>query len=112
MLSGEALHAMQAALPHAQKAGDANREILELVLELRDQDSDLGHAERLTVQQRIDELHAQMRRENEAAERSYEELSARHPDWVDYQLSRWRIHPVVVRNTPITFFYMCASHKR
>jgi hypothetical protein len=78
------LHAMQAALPHAQKAIDANREILELVLELRDQDSDLSHAERVTMQQRIDELHAQMRRENEAAERPYEELSARHPDWVDY----------------------------
>jgi hypothetical protein len=36
------------------------------------------------MQQRIDELHVQVRRENIAAERPYEELSARHPDWVDY----------------------------
>ena len=80
----DTLHAVQTALPHAQKASDANREILELVLELRNRDSDLSQVERAAMQQRIDELHVQVRRENIAAERPYEELSARHPDWVDY----------------------------
>ena len=75
---------MQASVPHGQKAAEANGELLELTLELRERDSELSDIERAAMHQRIDELQEQMRRERRAAERPYEELSARHPDWVDY----------------------------
>jgi hypothetical protein len=53
-------------------------------LELRERDSELSDAERRAMRQRLGELREQMRREGRAAERPYEELSARHPDWIDY----------------------------
>ena len=62
----------------------ANTEMLELIRDLRDPGSSLSEEERAAAEQRVHELHAQMRRENEAVERPYEELSARHPDWVDF----------------------------
>lgn len=76
--------AIAASLPHAQKASEAGGEILELVQALRDPHSGLSDEERAAMRRRIDELSEQRRRESQAAERPYEELSARHPDWVDY----------------------------
>jgi hypothetical protein len=58
--------------------------MLELIAELREPSSGLSEQERATMRRRIDELREQQRRENHAAERPYEELSARHPDWVDF----------------------------
>jgi hypothetical protein len=75
---------MQASLPHGQKAADANGEWLELIFELRERESQLSDAERAAIHQRLGELREQMRREGRTAERPYEELSARHPDWIDY----------------------------
>lgn len=77
-------YAIQTSVPHAQQAAEADREVLELVRELRDQRSSLSEEERAAVQRRVETLREQARREKEAAERPYEQLSARHPDWVDY----------------------------
>jgi hypothetical protein len=76
--------AVQAWAPHAQQATEAGREMLELIAELREPNSPLSEQERAAMRRRIDELREQRRRENQAAERPYEELSARHPDWVDF----------------------------
>jgi hypothetical protein len=76
--------AIQASVPHAQKATEAGSEMLELIAELREPSSRLSDEERAAMRRRIDELREQQRRENQAAERPYEELSARHPDWVDF----------------------------
>jgi hypothetical protein len=51
--------AIRASLPHAQQAAVVSRERLELIARLRDPTSPMS-------------------------ERPYEELSARHPDWVDF----------------------------
>jgi hypothetical protein len=59
--------AIRASLPHAQHPT-----------------SPMSEQERAAARRRIAELTGQARRENEAAERPYEELSARHPDWVDF----------------------------
>lgn len=40
------------------------------------------------MRQRLGELQEEMRGEGRAAEQPYKELSALHPDWVDYWLSR------------------------
>jgi len=58
--------------------------MLELIAELRDPNSRLSDEERAAARRQIDDLREQRRRENQAAERPYEELSARHPDWVDF----------------------------
>jgi hypothetical protein len=76
--------AIQASVPHAQQAAVAGKERLELIAELRDPNSSLSDEERAAAQRRIAELSWRVRRENEAAERPYEELSDRHPDWVDF----------------------------
>jgi hypothetical protein len=76
--------AIQASLPHAQQAAVASRERLELIAELRDPNSRLSDEVRAAAQRRIAELSEQARRENQAAERPYEQLSARHPEWVDF----------------------------
>jgi hypothetical protein len=76
--------ALGASLPNAQKAAETNREILELIRELRNPQSGLSDEERAAMRRRIDLLSEQMGREGDAAEHPYEELSARHPDWVDY----------------------------
>jgi hypothetical protein len=74
---------MQASLPHGQKAAEANGEMLKLIFELRERGSELSDEERATMRQRLGELQEEMRREGRAAERAYEELSARHPDWIE-----------------------------
>ena len=76
--------AIEASLPHAQQATEAGREMLELIAELSEPNSHLSEEERATMRRRIAELSDQATRENAAAERPYEQLSARHPDWVDY----------------------------
>jgi hypothetical protein len=74
--------AIEASLPHARRAADTKLKALELLREAEDPGSGLGESERAALRARVDELWAQTRRENEAAERPYEELKARHPDWV------------------------------
>jgi hypothetical protein len=80
----DSLRTMQASLPHGQKAAEANGEWLELIFELRERDSELSDEERAAMRERLGQLQEVMRREGRAAERPFEELSARHPDWVDY----------------------------
>lgn len=75
--------AIETALPHAQKAADANREVLELLREVNDADSGLSAIEREALRRRVDELCQQTRRDEEAAERPMTELKARHPGWVE-----------------------------
>lgn len=84
MILKDTAEAIQASLPHAETASEAGREMLELIRELRDPHSGLSDEERAAAQRRITELSEQTRRENEAAERPYKELSARLPDWADY----------------------------
>jgi hypothetical protein len=42
-------NAMQASVPHGQKAAEANGELLELTFELRERDSELSDIERAAI---------------------------------------------------------------
>jgi hypothetical protein len=56
---------------------------MELLREVEDPHSGLSEEGRAALRRRVDELWEQVRRESEAAERPYDELKARHPDWVE-----------------------------
>ena len=77
----DSLEALQTSLPHAQKAADANREALELQLQM--DDLSLSEQEKAVMWRRAAGLWEQVRRENQAAELPYEKLRARHPDWIE-----------------------------
>jgi hypothetical protein len=79
----DSLEAFQTSLPHAQKAAEANREALELELQLNDPSSCLSEQEKVVMRRRAAELWDQVRRENQVAELPYEKLRARHPDWIE-----------------------------
>jgi hypothetical protein len=74
--------AQQAALPHQHAANAAMAKMRELYEELQDDHLGLSDEELAARRRELDDVKAQLSRENAAALRPMEDLKAKHPRWI------------------------------